>query len=467
MCFLIFELFSLFVQVTSAGSENIDFGVTKTASIGVAGEVDTYTFTGNSGDGIDIRITKTSGDLWPRITLYGSNGKEIKRSSSSTNTEILDVLSAPGTYKILVDDGFRGTFTGDYSIFVQNINNPKNAKPVEFDTGATGSLDVPGSVDTYFFNGSTGNEVFARITKTSGDLWPRITLFGPPGKQLKQSSSSTTTELTFTLDSPGTHTILVDDGFRGTFTGSYTIFVQMTSSDQSATKTDGSPVTTKVTTATSPGVNPSPGTVENPQQNTPGGENPINYFLLAIIALVVIGAIVLAFSNFVRKQKKAGTAVPGIRVPSSYEGAVSGTINHDIIISYSSQDKPIADAVCAGLEARAIRCWIAPRDILPGINYQEAIIDAIDSSSIMVLIFSSHSNNSPHVFTEVNEAMSRGAIIIPFRIEDILPSKAMKYLISGPHWLDAITPPLEKHIEELGNTVRILLDNERKKRKTE
>jgi len=146
---------------------------------------------------------------------------------------------------------------------------------------------------------------------------------------------------------------------------------------------------------------------------------------------------------------------------------VSGTINHDIIISYSSQDKPIADAVCAGLEARAIRCWIAPRDILPGINYQEAIIDAIDSSSIMVLIFSSHSNNSPHVFTEVNEAMSRGAIIIPFRIEDILPSKAMKYLISGPHWLDAITPPLEKHIEELGNTVRILLDNERKKRKTE
>jgi len=137
--------------------------------------------------------------------------------------------------------------------------------------------------------------------------------------------------------------------------------------------------------------------------------------------------------------------------------------HHDIFISYSSEDKPIADAICNHLESRHIRCWVAPRDILPGMNYQEAIIDAIDSSSIMVLVFSSHSNTSPHVLTEVNEAMSNGVIIIPFRIENILPSKAMKYLISGPHWLDAMTPPLERHIRELEETIKILI--ERKKQK--
>jgi hypothetical protein len=42
---------------------------------------------------------------------------------------------------------------------------------------------------------------------------------------------------------------------------------------------------------------------------------------------------------------------------------------HDVFISYSSHDKPIADAVCAGLEAAKIRCWIAPRDMLPGVPY--------------------------------------------------------------------------------------------------
>lgn len=41
-------------------------------------------------------------------------------------------------------------------------------------------------------------------------------------------------------------------------------------------------------------------------------------------------------------------------------------MDFDIFISYSSQDKPTADAACAVLEAAGIRCWIAPRDIMPG-----------------------------------------------------------------------------------------------------
>ena len=38
---------------------------------------------------------------------------------------------------------------------------------------------------------------------------------------------------------------------------------------------------------------------------------------------------------------------------------------HDVFISHSSKDKPIADAICANLEGTGIRCWIAPRDIAP------------------------------------------------------------------------------------------------------
>ena len=46
---------------------------------------------------------------------------------------------------------------------------------------------------------------------------------------------------------------------------------------------------------------------------------------------------------------------------------------HEVFISYASQDKAVADAMCATLEARQIRCWMAPRDILPGIPYAEAL----------------------------------------------------------------------------------------------
>ena len=41
---------------------------------------------------------------------------------------------------------------------------------------------------------------------------------------------------------------------------------------------------------------------------------------------------------------------------------------HDVFISYSAKDKTTADGVCATLEAKGIRCWIAPRDILPGMD---------------------------------------------------------------------------------------------------
>ena len=40
-------------------------------------------------------------------------------------------------------------------------------------------------------------------------------------------------------------------------------------------------------------------------------------------------------------------------------------MGHDIFLSHSSKDKTIADAACAVLEQRGLRCWIAPRDIRP------------------------------------------------------------------------------------------------------
>jgi hypothetical protein len=45
---------------------------------------------------------------------------------------------------------------------------------------------------------------------------------------------------------------------------------------------------------------------------------------------------------------------------------------HDVFISYSSKDKPVADAVCAGPEGRGIRCWVAPRDIHARIYFSAA-----------------------------------------------------------------------------------------------
>lgn len=132
----------------------------------------------------------------------------------------------------------------------------------------------------------------------------------------------------------------------------------------------------------------------------------------------------------------------------------------DVFISYSSKDKSSADAMVSVLEQQGIRCWVAPRDIRPGEDYAEAIINGIAECRLMVLILSSHSNVSNHVRREIERAVSKGATIVPFRVEDVALSKSLEYHISTHHWLDAFTPPLENHLNHLATVVNGFLKNE-------
>jgi hypothetical protein len=130
---------------------------------------------------------------------------------------------------------------------------------------------------------------------------------------------------------------------------------------------------------------------------------------------------------------------------------------HDVFVSYAHQDRTVANAVVATLEAHGIRCWIAPRDILPGSDWGEAILDAIKEAHALVLVFSSSSNDLEQIKREVERTVHQGIAVIPFRIEDVLPNKSLEYFISTQHWLDALTPPLEDHLLQLAETISVLL----------
>jgi hypothetical protein len=130
---------------------------------------------------------------------------------------------------------------------------------------------------------------------------------------------------------------------------------------------------------------------------------------------------------------------------------------HDVFISYSSLDKVTADAACAMLEKSGIRCWIAPRDVVPGSELGTAVIHAIDASSVFVLIFSSSANTSRQISREVQRAIHQSIPVVPVRIEDVPPTEALAYFVGAVHWLDALTPPLETHLQQLAESVRALL----------
>ena len=131
---------------------------------------------------------------------------------------------------------------------------------------------------------------------------------------------------------------------------------------------------------------------------------------------------------------------------------------HDVFISHSTKNKVTADAVCAILEANGVRCWIAPRDVTPGMEWGECIIEAIEQSRIMVLVFTAEANASSQIRREIERAVNRAVTIVPLRVEDVLPSRGLEYFIGNLHWLDALTPPLESHLTELAGTVKTLLN---------
>jgi hypothetical protein len=127
---------------------------------------------------------------------------------------------------------------------------------------------------------------------------------------------------------------------------------------------------------------------------------------------------------------------------------------HDVFISYSHKDKPIADAICANLESAGFRCWIAPRDIAPGQDWPTAISEAITLSRVMVLVFSADSNRSKQVGNEISLAFDNNLIIIPFKLDAIAPEPGKQYYLARTHWLDAMNPPTQEQIDKLVGYVR-------------
>jgi hypothetical protein len=68
----------------------------------------------------------------------------------------------------------------------------------------------------------------------------------------------------------------------------------------------------------------------------------------------------------------------------------------DLFVCYASADG--ADAalgIAVDFEKRGIKCWIAPRDILPGASWPNAIVNGIELCRAMLLVLTEQANSSP------------------------------------------------------------------------
>ena len=108
----------------------------------------------------------------------------------------------------------------------------------------------------------------------------------------------------------------------------------------------------------------------------------------------------------------------------------------NIFISFAAQDRKVANTLCQALESRGFKCWISSRDILPGENFQIAIVRSIRKAKLMLLVFTANSNNSEEMNKELALASQQKLTVVPLRIEDVAPNDAFAYEFATRQWID-------------------------------
>ncbi|MEO3417370.1 toll/interleukin-1 receptor domain-containing protein [Roseovarius sp. CAU 1744] len=127
-----------------------------------------------------------------------------------------------------------------------------------------------------------------------------------------------------------------------------------------------------------------------------------------------------------------------------------------IFISHSSEDAALAVHLAGYLERRGIGCWFTPRDVDPAKDWDQAILEAIEGCSAMLLLFSGKADGSRHVRREVHLADNAKKFLLTLRIEDVQPDK-LSYFVNLSQWIDWMDRR-DEALERVYDTLRNLVD---------
>jgi len=196
----------------------ISNGGSPSGQISFVGDLDSWTFSANTGDTINVQIGESSGtDFEPRISLRDPNGAEVAASNGSASARFSHQASLAGTYTIEVKDVFDDG-TGTYTLYLANVPGsfviPAGDEGGALTNGGmhAGSIDL-GDMDMWTFTVDATDTIRVQIGEVNGtDFNPFIALYGPDGDEKISNEGTASTGLTHRALVGGTYTLLVRDG---------------------------------------------------------------------------------------------------------------------------------------------------------------------------------------------------------------------------------------------------------------
>ena len=124
-------------------------------------------------------------------------------------------------------------------------------------------------------------------------------------------------------------------------------------------------------------------------------------------------------------------------------------------ICHSSKDAAIAQRIVEKLESNGISCWIAPRNIPPGLTYSASIINGIKNAAFFIFIFTKSSNESDAVINEIENASALKIRIIPLKMDDLAYSDSLEYYLRSKQAINAFNRSLDTAVAELVQHINV------------
>ncbi len=142
----------------------------------------TYPFDGLRGDVITVRLTVTSGDLDPILTILDSSGAILVLRDDAPGggrSLTLDSIRVPASdrYTVIVSRfGDRiGTTTGDFTLTVERIGvSSISGSALRYGDSVYNEISNVNPIIYYSFRGQAGDVISVRMRQATGDLDPAL-----------------------------------------------------------------------------------------------------------------------------------------------------------------------------------------------------------------------------------------------------------------------------------------------------
>jgi len=117
-------------------------------------------------------------------------------------------------------------------------------------------------------------------------------------------------------------------------------------------------------------------------------------------------------------------------------------MKYTAFISHSTKDLKALHAIRQYLEDCGFSCFASERDLLHNANWQMQLVEAMDSSEMLIYVHSKNSNVSAEVSREINYFADKcHRPILVYRLDDVAYNSDRAYYLQSINYIDSLDGP--------------------------